>query len=350
MTKIAVYAIALNEEKHVARWHESTQEADLHLIADTGSTDRTIEIARDRGIELHQITVNPWRFDTSRNAALALLPADIDICVPLDLDEVMVPGWRAGLEREFAKGVTRPRYEYVFNWNTDGTPHLSFFASKIHARHGYLWQHPIHEIPTIKAPFVEIESYNPDIVMHHRPDPTKSRGSYLDLLIRAVAEDPHSARMSFYAGRELMFHKRYPEATKELTRYLEMPGAGWRPERAHTCRYLAKTDAANAEFWLTRAIAEWTSREALAERAQFYYGTKQWPQCLDDARAGMKITSQADYQKEGWAWGSVLPDLGSVAAFNMNRRAEALDLAEQAAALSPGDERIAANLKLLKAT
>lgn len=347
--QIAVYAIALNEAKHVARWHDSVLAADYHLIADTGSTDETISLARDRGIHTYPITVDPWRFDAARNAALALLPADIDLCIPLDLDEVMVGDWRTPLEREWAKGVNRPRYEYVFNWNQDGTPHLSFFASKIHARHGYLWQHPIHEIPTCKPPFVEIESYNSDVVMHHRPDPSKSRGSYLELLQRAVLEDPHSARMSFYCGRELMFHKRNLEATKELTRYLEMPGAGWRPERAHTCRYLAKTDPTNAEFWLTRAIAEWTSREALAERALLYYHAKRWPKCLDDVRAGMKITSQPDYQVEAWAWGATLPDLGSVAAYQMNRRAEALTLAEQAAALSPGDERIAANLKLLKA-
>ena len=41
--KIAVYTIALNEEQFVETWYESAKNADYLLIADTGSTDATIE-------------------------------------------------------------------------------------------------------------------------------------------------------------------------------------------------------------------------------------------------------------------------------------------------------------------
>ena len=43
--KIAVYAISKNEEQFVKRFCESAKDADLILIADTGSTDNT-EIGR----------------------------------------------------------------------------------------------------------------------------------------------------------------------------------------------------------------------------------------------------------------------------------------------------------------
>ena len=43
--KIAVYAIALNEEQFVQRWYESAKDADYLLIGDTGSTDKTIELS-----------------------------------------------------------------------------------------------------------------------------------------------------------------------------------------------------------------------------------------------------------------------------------------------------------------
>ncbi len=46
--KIAVYAIALNEEKHVMRWLEATKDADVRLVADTGSTDRTVKIVAQK--------------------------------------------------------------------------------------------------------------------------------------------------------------------------------------------------------------------------------------------------------------------------------------------------------------
>ena len=70
--KVAIYTIALNEEIHVERWYNSSKEADYHIIADTGSSDRTVEIANSLGIQVHHISIKPWRFDDARNAALAL--------------------------------------------------------------------------------------------------------------------------------------------------------------------------------------------------------------------------------------------------------------------------------------
>ena len=58
--KVAVYTIALNEEKHVQRWYESAKDADYLLIADTGSTDRTVEIAKSLGINVINIKIDPW--------------------------------------------------------------------------------------------------------------------------------------------------------------------------------------------------------------------------------------------------------------------------------------------------
>ena len=48
--KIAVYAIAKNEEKHLARWQEVCKEADHVVLLDTGSTDNTVSAARELGL------------------------------------------------------------------------------------------------------------------------------------------------------------------------------------------------------------------------------------------------------------------------------------------------------------
>jgi len=106
--KIAVYTIALNEEQFVKRWHESAKDADYLLIADTGSTDKTVEIAESLGINVFKISINPWRFDDARNAALSLLPSDIDYCISLDMDEILSEGWRKELESLEGSNVTRP--------------------------------------------------------------------------------------------------------------------------------------------------------------------------------------------------------------------------------------------------
>ena len=109
--KIAVYAISKNEEKFVERFCASAKDADLILIADTGSTDKTVELARSLGVTVYEISVLPWRFDKAKDTALNLVPADVDVCISLDLDEIMEPGWRKEIERVWQEDTTRLRYK-----------------------------------------------------------------------------------------------------------------------------------------------------------------------------------------------------------------------------------------------
>jgi len=84
--KIAVYAISKNESQFVERFCQSAADADLILIADTGSTDNTRELAEQHGATVYDICISPWRFDKARDVALALIPRDIDLCISIDLD------------------------------------------------------------------------------------------------------------------------------------------------------------------------------------------------------------------------------------------------------------------------
>ena len=108
--KIAVYAIAKNEAEFVKKFCDSAKGADLVLIADTGSTDDTAALAKECGATVYDICISPWRFDKARESALALVPRDIDVCISLDLDEVLEVGWRVELERVWVQGTTLMRY------------------------------------------------------------------------------------------------------------------------------------------------------------------------------------------------------------------------------------------------
>ena len=113
--KICVYAISKNEAHFVKRFCESAKDADLILIADTGSDDGLPEQAQACGATVHHISITPWRFDLARNAALALIPRDMDVCISLDIDEVLQPGWREEIERVWKIGETT-RLRYMFDW------------------------------------------------------------------------------------------------------------------------------------------------------------------------------------------------------------------------------------------
>lgn len=217
--KIAVYTVALNEIKNAPFWPIHAQEADFMFVADTGSTDGTQDMLQRMGVEVVPITVKPWRFDDARNTALALLPADIDVCISMDMDERLERGWREKLEAAWEPGVTKIMHTYHWSHDKEGKPNYTFMCDRIHARTGYHWRYPAHEATyPSRADFLEKRISVPEIVMHHWPL-AKDRSSILPRLRQGMLENPTSTRMMHYLGRELMYKGMYAEALTYLERY-----------------------------------------------------------------------------------------------------------------------------------
>src|SRR5712664_1669376 len=118
--KIAVYTIALNEAAHAERWAISAVAADYRIVADTGSTDDTVERLTKAGVTVHRIAVRPWRFDVARNAAMALIPDDVDVCCTMDMDRFLEPGWREKLEAAWTPETSALFCRVVYRSSTDG--------------------------------------------------------------------------------------------------------------------------------------------------------------------------------------------------------------------------------------
>lgn len=318
--KVAVYTIALNESKFIKRWYESAKEADYILIADTGSDDDTYDIAEELGIEVVGIKVMPWRFDVARNTALSLLPADTDYCIALDMDEILLPGWKKQLELAKEKNVTRPRYKYTWSWRDkeETLPGLQYGGDKVHKRYGYRWKHPVHEV-LVPDRIEETQDWF-DFEIHHHPDPGKSRSQYLPLLELSVKEDPWDDRNSHYYARELFFYQNFEMAKKEFIRHLSLPGATWGPERANSMRYIAKcSSGSEKEEWLIRATSEAPDRrEAMVDLAEYYFDEGRWEDCISVVKKLTKITEKPlEYLCEEKAWGPFPYKIGALSALNI---------------------------------
>ena len=346
--KIAVYTIALNEEQFVEKWCESAKEADYLLIADTGSTDNTVKKAKSLGINVVSISVKPWRFDVARNASLAYIPGDIDYCIALDMDEVLLPNWRQEFEGMLEQGITRPRYKYTWSWNQDGTPGLEYGGDKIHARHGYIWKHPVHEV-IVADRIAEVQAWT-NLEIHHHPDNSKSRSQYLSLLELSVNEDPTDDRNAYYYARELFFVGEHQKASEEFKRHLSLPKAVWQPERAASMRYIARCGIEDAEHWLKLAVKESPGRrEPLVELAQLYYKNKDWKNCKTYCLEALEIKEKPlDYLCEEFAWGFVPYDLAAISFYNLEMFDDALEYGTVAHEISPLDQRLLDNLEFYK--
>ena len=342
---IAVYAISKNEEMFAERFCEAAKDADMIVVADTGSTDNTVEILEACGATVHKIFISPWRFDDARNATLSLIPAHIDVCVSLDLDEVLQPGWREEIERIWTPGVTRLRYG--FDWGCG----IVFSYEKIHARKGYRWHHPCHEYPVADR-IREVWGHTDKLLVIHKPDPSKSRGQYLDLLRISVEEDPRCPRNAFYYARELSFHKQWDAAIREVNRYLALPEAVWPNERCYAMRvagrsYAEMGDRANAILWFRKAAAEApNTREPWCELALECYVQHRWAECYGAAMSALAITKrELVYTVDPVVWGSQPHDLAAISAWNLGLADEAVKHGKNALELDPDSLRLRDNLR-----
>ncbi len=353
MYKIAVYAIAKNEEKFIKRWVNSMSEADEIYVLDTGSTDSTVSELKKLGANVVKKKITPWRFDVARNESLKLIPEDFDICVCTDLDEVFEPGWRKKLENLWNSNIDRLRYNYNWSFDEYERPAVNFYIEKIHTRNNYKWVNPVHEVLEYSGGNYEKIFTTDDITVNHYPDSTKSRSSYLPLLELSVKENPDNDRNMHYLGREYMYYKKWNECIDTLIKHLNLKSATWKDERAASMRFISRAYKAlnrydEAKMWLDKAINETPYlRDPYVERAILEYTLNNWLEVEKYCNMALKIkTHTKSYINEVFSFDHTIYDLLSISCFYQNDIELALFYSNKALQISPNDERIINNNKL----
>jgi glycosyltransferase involved in cell wall biosynthesis len=116
--KISATIITYNEERHIARAIESLRCADDIVVVDSGSTDRTIEIAEKLGA---RVVEHPFKsYAEQKNYAAA--EADNDWILSLDADESLSEGLEGEILQVKKNGpdydaYTMPRLaQYLGRW------------------------------------------------------------------------------------------------------------------------------------------------------------------------------------------------------------------------------------------
>lgn len=339
--KIAVYSIAKNEAKHVKRWAQSASEADVLVILDTGSEDKTVSIARSLGITTAVKQYKQFEFHKARNDAMDLIPDDVDYCLSLDLDEVLRPGWREQLERAVENNPEAVLLSYtsVNSQLFDGTPLNTLDKYCIHKRNGARWEWPIHEALVSDSN----KGARTDIIVDHLQDRTKKR-SYLKMLKQATLDMPEDSRMSFYYGRELWYEKKLRAAADELIRSLTLDG--WSYERSESMTIIAACLPDQAEIWLLRACAETPDRrEPFVDLADLYYQEGRYACGLGMAVRAISMTNKNPmYVSDDGAWNHRPYDIAALCAYHIGAKELSLEYGIKALELSPDDKRLQDNI------
>ena len=332
---------------------KTAKEADKVFVLDTGSTDNTVSKLKKLGAIVKEKEIKPWRFDVARNESLKMVPDDFNICVCLDLDEVIMPGWRKKLEKLWDKNTTRLRYNYNWQLDENDKPIINFYIEKIHLRKNYKWTHPVHEVLTYENKNEVIKTTN-EITVNHYPDNTKSRQSYLPLLELSVKEDPEDDRNMHYLGREYMYYQKWNECIDTLIKHLNLKSATWKDERCASMRFIARSYINlnrydEAKMWLDKAMKEAPYlRDPFMERAFLEYRLNNWNEVVKYCNKALDIkTHTKTYINESFSWDYSPYDLLSVAYFNKQQYDLSLFYVNKALDMDKDNERLKENKEII---
>ena len=356
--KICVYAICKNEDQFVDKWVESMKEADKIVVLDTGSTDNTVEHLRSLGVEVKVQPINPWRFDIARNEALRMVPDDCNILISTDLDEILEPGWADVLRNKWIDGVhTRGIYKYSWSHLENGESGRVFHYDKIHNRN-WIWKYPVHEL--LADLDNDSENYSnslylfDDIHLHHYPDRSKSRGSYLPLLELRAEVNKNDWYGLIYLSHEYYYRGFYQKSADKLQFILDNYAENYSDLEKASCYLFMGDDYAELQNW-SKSIDNYinainvdpTYREPYIGLAHILLDQKQYLL----AETYLKIALEKSYRHYTWlerdtSWTYELFDLLCLACYYAGHKKESILYAIKALSFNPDDERLKNNLKL----
>lgn len=236
MVTISLCMIVRDEEDVLGRCLASVRElVDEIIVVDTGSVDRTREIAAQFGARIFEF---PWidDFAAARNASFA--QASGDYCLWLDADDLLLPADRqkfARLKASLGPEVDAVMLPYNTGFDAQGNVTFSYYRERIvKNRAGMLWQGAVHEVIDVRGNII----YGDCAVTHrklHPSDPERNLRIFEGLRQRGV---PLEARQQFYYGRELYYHERFSEALAVLRQFLA-DDQGWLENKIDACRHCA---------------------------------------------------------------------------------------------------------------
>lgn len=158
MNKLAVLILTYNEEKNIRSCVESVRFADEIIIIDSGSTDKTISIAKELGAKcvVHEMSEG---FAAQRNFALTQTTADWVLF--LDADERITPALAQEIGEKIQE-VTPYAYNIlrrniVFDQMVSYGGHSPDLSLRLYPKDAIQWQGIVHEQAVVTLPIQKLK-------------------------------------------------------------------------------------------------------------------------------------------------------------------------------------------------
>ncbi|PQZ99794.1 glycosyltransferase [Paenibacillus sp. MYb63] len=237
---ITLCMIVKNEEASLARCLDSVNGiADEIVIVDTGSTDRTRQIASrytDRIVDFE------WVDDFAAARNYAFDQAKSEYILWLDADDVFEPEDRAkliALKRSLDPDVDSVTMDYNLSFTADGKVAYNLRRNRLVRRdRQFRWIGAVHEYLAVAGNLL-----HSDIAVTHKKDKEYTDRNLRIYRKREQAGEEFGPRDLYYFGNELKDHGQHEDAVKYYEKFLDT-GLGWVEDQIAACQKIADCEAA----------------------------------------------------------------------------------------------------------
>lgn len=250
---ISLCMIVKNEEKCLKRCLSSVENfADEIIIVDTGSTDKTKEIAKIFTDKIYDFV---WVDDFSKARNFAFTKANGKYIMWLDADDFISPDnlkKLIKLKQNLDGKVDTFMLKYEIAFDSAGNSTFTYFRERILKNDGsFFWEGAVHEVIT---PHGKIE-YSDIAIKHLKIEKHTSKRNLK--IYQSLIKKGHilSPREQYYYSRELYYNGQYKKAITALNTFLKFENA-WLEDRLGAieikalCQFqLNKIDKARATLY-----------------------------------------------------------------------------------------------------
>ena len=231
--KLSALIIAKNEEEIVRNALESVKGFDEIIFVDTGSTDKTKEIAREYTDKIFDF---PWIDDFSAARNYAIEQATGGWLYSIDCDHKLISSVEQVREEAKKVDIAGEKVAMVLTKSTGDHTHWRevLFKNTPEVR----WVGRVHENLSVRTDYKTSLVREVGYSKNHYKDTDRN----IRILLKGDTSKP---RTKFYLGREYYERRKYDEAIKWLTEYIKTD-SNWMAERA--------------EAWITIARCHWFSK------------------------------------------------------------------------------------------
>jgi len=228
---IGVVMIVKNEKDHLRKCLESVKDADVIYIADTGSEDDTVVIAKE--FTENVFTDYVWKDDFADARNFIRQKAETDWCLSIDADEILEVGGMDKI-REIIENAQDADLHFSVRMTAQGNGFVHDLPRIFKNTEEVKWLGIAHET---LSPF---QKNLTDIVIEYG----SSTAHALDenrmqrILKKIVESDECAPRDLYYYAREFYYRRDYVKAAELFEEYVLV--SKWIPEKADGLLYLSR--------------------------------------------------------------------------------------------------------------